>query len=435
MIGYVDDIAPFITKEEEFVILNDSLKIFELASGCKFHRDPKSQKCKVMPIGSWKRWLLQENVPLPFLKVADHLEILGAKYFESWSKTRSYIGENLIETVKFKANKWSGGRFYELLQKPHIVNTWMFSNLWYNASVIDLKCGDMDKIQQYGNKYVYKGSGTPRRPEKEVNYIDKNDGGLQITHIRAKCNALLVKYLLLESETNCYINAVIRRYVMKEEVLPKPVEPPYMTKEVKENIKLVIEGTSSTETKVIYKILLQKELNIDEDFKLKIETQNEKFDMSSAMRLINSKVLSLQVRNFLWKHMQRIYTYEWEDKTNKGRVSCKACDELDINSKHLFQCDTLNGIGNKLLNVLKIFDPGIIIDEILALNLSVGHIQADWLLANVLYFLANNRRRCNLDNCMSYLLSEFEVLKRSKYCNEELQISVQLVIELLHDSN
>ena len=70
-----------------------------------------------------------------------------------------------------------------------------------------------------------------------------------IPDIRSKCNALLVKYLLPESETNCYINAVIRRYVMNEEVIPKPVEPPYMTKNLIANIRLVLQETASRETK------------------------------------------------------------------------------------------------------------------------------------------------------------------------------------------
>ena len=86
LVDYVDDVVPFITKKEEFFILDECLKVFEAASGCKFHRDPNSQKCKVMPIGPWKKWLTQENVPLPFLKVSDHLEILGAKFYESWEK-------------------------------------------------------------------------------------------------------------------------------------------------------------------------------------------------------------------------------------------------------------------------------------------------------------------------------------------------------------
>ena len=79
IIGYVDDLNPVITKVEEFNILNSYLILFERASGCKFHRDPSSQKCKITPLGEWKEWLKQETetVPLPFLLVSDHLEILG----------------------------------------------------------------------------------------------------------------------------------------------------------------------------------------------------------------------------------------------------------------------------------------------------------------------------------------------------------------------
>ena len=78
---------------------------------------------------------------------------------------------------------------------------------------------------------------------------------------------------------------------MKEEVIPKPVEPPYMTKSMIANIRLVLQETTSLETKNIYKILLRKELNIDADFRLKIESNNDDFEISNAMRLINSKVV------------------------------------------------------------------------------------------------------------------------------------------------
>ena len=81
IIGYVDDLNPVITKVEEFSICNSYLILFERASGCKFHRDPSSQKCKVTPLGEWKKWLNQETVPLPFLLVSDHLEILGVTIF------------------------------------------------------------------------------------------------------------------------------------------------------------------------------------------------------------------------------------------------------------------------------------------------------------------------------------------------------------------
>ena len=62
IIGYVDDLNPVITKVEEFEVCNAYLLLFEKASGCKFHRDPVSQKCKITPLGKWKEWLTQDTV-------------------------------------------------------------------------------------------------------------------------------------------------------------------------------------------------------------------------------------------------------------------------------------------------------------------------------------------------------------------------------------
>ena len=88
--NYVDDLNPIVTKVEEFKTVDSCLVLFEKASGCEFHRDPNSQKCKVTPFGKWKQWLTQDNVPLPFLLVTETLEILGVKIFESYSDTVSY---------------------------------------------------------------------------------------------------------------------------------------------------------------------------------------------------------------------------------------------------------------------------------------------------------------------------------------------------------
>ena len=101
---------------------------------------------------------------------------------------------------------------------------------------------------------------------------------------------------------------------------------------------------------------------------------------------------------------------------------------------HLFQCTGLNGVGQKLWNVLKVFDPGIKAEEIFSLNLSVGHLQADWILANSLFFIANNRNRCSVQSLTTYLLSEFEIFKRSKNCSDDLRMSIQITIELLEGS-
>ena len=219
IIGYVDDLNPVITRVDEFEICNSLLILFERASGCKFHRDPSSQKCKVTPLGAWKEWLNQETVPLPFLLVSDHLEILGVKIYESWSKTRHKAGDELKLKIKRIRDTWRRGRFYDFLLRPHVVNTYLFSNIWHKASSINLLCSDMDKIQSEGNDYVF--ADCYLRPEKCVNYISKGEGGLKINHVRSMAMALFIKNFLEESITNIYLDAVVRKYCLDEDVYGK----------------------------------------------------------------------------------------------------------------------------------------------------------------------------------------------------------------------
>ena len=68
------------------------------------------------------------------------------------------------------------------------------------------------------------------RPEKLVNYIERKEGGLQINHVRSKAMALFIKSLLEESFTNIYIDAVVRKYCLEEDVVPAPVRPHYLNK-------------------------------------------------------------------------------------------------------------------------------------------------------------------------------------------------------------
>ena len=51
LLGYIDDLKPAITKLEEFFIIEKAVELYERASGCKLHKDIRSKKCKLLPIG------------------------------------------------------------------------------------------------------------------------------------------------------------------------------------------------------------------------------------------------------------------------------------------------------------------------------------------------------------------------------------------------
>ena len=86
---------PAICKKQEFEIVDRAVTFFEKASGCQLHRDPAPEKCKILMLGSWKNWM-KEKIPLKFLTVSEHLDILGVKLFGNFIETRAKNGEILI---------------------------------------------------------------------------------------------------------------------------------------------------------------------------------------------------------------------------------------------------------------------------------------------------------------------------------------------------
>ena len=86
--GYLDDCKPAITTMSEFFLVDKACRLFELSSGCRLHRDPGSNKCKMLALGRWKGTLEQEDVPLPYLRLTDHLDYLGVRLYSNYNATR-----------------------------------------------------------------------------------------------------------------------------------------------------------------------------------------------------------------------------------------------------------------------------------------------------------------------------------------------------------
>ena len=83
LIGYADDNKPAITTMEEFSIVDQSLAVFERASGCKLHRDPLNKKCKFLPLGRWRNSLQQTDIPCDYMTISDHLDMVGVTLMAS----------------------------------------------------------------------------------------------------------------------------------------------------------------------------------------------------------------------------------------------------------------------------------------------------------------------------------------------------------------
>ena len=76
-ISYADDLKPAVTSTDEIPLVGKASAMFEAASGCILHRDPTSQKCKLLPLGKWHSTLKQEDLPAScnYMVISGHLDM------------------------------------------------------------------------------------------------------------------------------------------------------------------------------------------------------------------------------------------------------------------------------------------------------------------------------------------------------------------------
>jgi len=170
---------------------------------------------------------------------------------------------------------------------------------------------------------------------------------------------------------------------------------------------------------------------IEEDFRLKVQIENQNLDVECARSLVASKLLSLKVRDTIWKHFHNVIY----DDIMKGKISnsapiCKLCSESGVDRIHTyFYCEKLNGCGREFMNVLKNFGQ-FIEEDVLNLKLSEESSHVTWLVSHYVFYVVNKREKCSPVLFAQYLLTEFETFTRSKHCDDVLGAAMQQMINL-----
>ena len=145
----------------------------------------------------------------------------------------------------------------------------------------------------------------------------------------------------------------------------------------------------------------------------------------------SSKIISLPVRSHMWKLIHRIQFTEIEEaKVKLKNPTCKSCGEENIERVHLyFQCERVSDIGNNFLRVLKVFDPQYSPED----KGKEEHPQLFWFIANTLFYIDRNRKRCNSNLYRAFMRSEYETLRLSRFADFDMKTSVNIMVELLED--
>ena len=99
VIGYIDDVKPVVTSLEEITLIDEGSSIFEAASGCKLHRNPLSRKIKLLPLGKWKNALRLADLPVNYIGISNHSDMMGVILKSSYTLSKQENGESLVERI------------------------------------------------------------------------------------------------------------------------------------------------------------------------------------------------------------------------------------------------------------------------------------------------------------------------------------------------
>ena len=443
VIGYVDDIKPAITSMHEFTVVDQGSSLFEAASGCILHRDPRSGKVKFLPLGRWKGTLQQEDLPVKYVALSDHLDMVGVQLKATYTQTRKLNCDTLLEKVGNTIGPWKGGKFMPLTMRPFSINTYCMSKLLFRSGSIDLRQGDIRKITSDIKSWLF--ADQLEYPEEFVLYRPRSAGGLGLLNVKFKCIAEQIRSFLETAinptfTNNLYHQALFKWHVEGNHDIPPPKKNPYLSEEFFEHIREVKEEGLLNLAKMTsgswYKVLLENNVIMETATErilkpCKAEIRNPTVDWELSWSLANMDGLCSSHKTFLWKMLHNVLpTQERLNKMgmrNAPSPLCTNCssNQLDSPSHALISCPLNKQVSDWLLKVLQPHVPNILPTELVLLELGsvddAFKLPVVWMIAEVLgqiWLCRKEKKKPQLFQTRAVLEAGIEILRRTRFTDE-----------------
>ena len=85
------------------------------------------------------------------------------------------------------------------------------------------------------------------------------------------------------------------------------------------------------------------------------------------------------------------------------------------------------------MKTLHVFNPRYTEEEVLMIDLDPEFPQVEWFIANALFNISKNREKCTRSMIATYFMSTFEFFAGSRFCDADVQLSIQVVIEIFQN--
>ena len=388
VIGYADDSKPAITSMEEFTLVDNSLTLFEKASGCKVHRDPANMKCKFLPLGRWWNTLQQSDIPCNYMTLADHLDMLGVTLKATWSQTRKVNGDALQQKISNTVNPWKAGKFMPITQRGWSVNSFALSKVWFRTRCFNLRECDIKKISSTCKSWIYQDRFA--KPEEHVLHRPHHYGGLGLHSVKHKSMAGFITTFLQTAinprfRQNLLHNLLFRKHVLGEDVQDAPnPPPPYLSMEVfsiirkaKEETPLNIISMGESEwtrllTEESVTMTAVSDTGQQQFTPCRAELASPSTDWPRCWAACRQPGIPPDFASFLWLMMHDLLSTQVKlhrmGSTRSPKCKMQHCDEDGTLQHELLLCTKNDGVGMKLVNCMKHFQPALQLDDVLHLD-------------------------------------------------------------------
>ena len=388
VIGYADDSKPAITTMEEFTKVDKSLELFEKASGCRVHRDPRNMKCKFLPLGRWRNTLQQSDIPCNYMTISDHLDMVGVTLKATWSQTRKINGDALQKRVENTVKPWKAGKFMPITQRGWSLNSFALSKVWFRTKCVDLRECDFKKIGSACKSWLYQDRFA--KPEELILHRPHHYGGLGLHSVKYKAMAGFITTFLQTAanpkfQENLLHNLLYRKHVLEEDVPQAPdPPPPYLPLELFSIIRRVKDDTPLN-------VITMREKDwtrlLTEDFvtmlsvsdsgqqqftPCKVEVASPSTDWTRCWAACRQPGIPPDLASFLWLMMHDLLSTQ--AKLHRMRTIqspvCKmpGCTEDGTLQHELIDCSKNDGIGPRLMLCLQHHVPGLQPEDVLRLD-------------------------------------------------------------------
>ena len=446
LIAYVDDVKPAITSMNEFLVVDNASLLFENASGCELHRDPASGKVKFLPLGRWRGTLQQEDIPLPYIVLSEHLDMVGVVLKSTYTQTRKTNCDELLGRFSNILGAWKGGKFMPLTQRPWSVNTYALPKIWFRCHSIDLRAGDFAKINSNIKSWLY--ADMLEKPEELVMYRPRSKGGLGVHNVQYKALAILIRSFLETAISpkfinNLYHNALYRWHVLGDKSLTDPGNSPYYSSDFYSAIKQVVQdgllNIATMSTKQWYLVLMENKITMEVDagqrqfwkpVKCEINHPNVTWDRSWELARLSS--LSSDQTSFLFKLLHNILPTgsRLHRLGQRDSAVCTLCSSgLSEDCVHTFlACNHNSDVSNWVLDFTRKVVPNCNPEDIICLNLEVAEPLAFpliWSLSNVFFAvwqLRLSKKTIHLYNIRAEIEAKINILRKSRLLEAVSQI-------------